>query len=64
MRPTDMPHLASLIADGLDPQCDHAALATRVTQWRAQFSGVHFTLDAPPVSAWEGYSDVSVVVTR
>jgi glycine hydroxymethyltransferase len=46
MEPTDMPHLASLIADGLDPQCDHAALATRVTQWRAQFSGEHFTLDA------------------
>lgn len=47
MGPTDMPHLASLIADGLDQQCDHAALATRVTRWRAQFSGVHFTLDAP-----------------
>ena len=43
MGPTDMHHLASLIADGLDPDCDHVALAHRVTQWRAQFSGVHFT---------------------
>ncbi|HJV14948.1 MAG TPA: aminotransferase class I/II-fold pyridoxal phosphate-dependent enzyme [Propionibacteriaceae bacterium] len=40
---TDMRHLASLIADGLDPDCDHPALASRVTEWRAQFSGVHFT---------------------
>jgi glycine hydroxymethyltransferase len=43
MGPTDMRHLASLIADGLDPDCDHLELASRVTQWRAQFSGVHFT---------------------
>jgi glycine hydroxymethyltransferase len=47
MGPADMPHLASLIAAGLDPHCDHAALAPRVTQWRARFSGVHFTLDTP-----------------
>jgi glycine hydroxymethyltransferase len=43
MGPTDMHHLASLIADGLDPDRDHLELASRVTQWRAQFSGVHFT---------------------
>jgi glycine hydroxymethyltransferase len=43
MGPTDMHDLASLIADGLDPDCDHIELAPRVTQWRAQFSGVHFT---------------------
>jgi hypothetical protein len=36
-----------MIADGLSPHCDHAALAPRVTQWRTQFSGVHFTYDAP-----------------
>jgi glycine hydroxymethyltransferase len=47
MGPADMPQLASMIADGLNPHCDHAALAPRVTQWRAQFSGVHFTYDAP-----------------
>jgi hypothetical protein len=40
---TDMHHLASLIDDGLGPNCDHLALASRVTEWRAQFSGVHFT---------------------
>jgi glycine hydroxymethyltransferase len=43
MRVTDMHHLASLIADGLDADCDHLALASRVTEWRTQFSGVHFT---------------------
>jgi glycine hydroxymethyltransferase len=43
MGPADMHHLASLIADGLDPDCDRVALAHRVTRWRAQFSGVHFT---------------------
>jgi glycine hydroxymethyltransferase len=43
MGPADMHHLASLIADGLNPDCDHVALAHYVTQWRAQFSGVHFT---------------------
>jgi glycine hydroxymethyltransferase len=43
MGPTDMHDLASLIADGLDPDCYHIELAPRVTQLRAQFSGVHFT---------------------
>jgi glycine hydroxymethyltransferase len=40
---TDMHHLASLIADGLESNCEHLSLASRVTEWRAQFSGVHFT---------------------
>jgi glycine hydroxymethyltransferase len=44
MGPADMPYLASLIADSLDPDCDRLALASRVTQWRSQFSGVHFTV--------------------
>jgi glycine hydroxymethyltransferase len=43
MGSTDMHHLAPLVADGLDPDCDRLELASRVTQWRAQFSGVHFT---------------------
>lgn len=42
MGPGDMDDLAALIADGLD-STDEAAVATRVTEWRSQFSGVHFT---------------------
>jgi glycine hydroxymethyltransferase len=49
MGPSDMHDLASLIADGLDPDSDRLALARRVTHWRSQFSGVHFT--ASPVEA-------------
>lgn len=43
MKPGDMGDLASLIADGLTTQGDLTAVATRLTQWRAGFSGVHFT---------------------
>lgn len=43
MKPADMGELASLIADALSPGCDSKAIAARVTQWRSQFSGVHFT---------------------
>lgn len=43
MKPHDMNELASLIAEGLSPEIDHADLATRVTTWRSRFSGVHFT---------------------
>ncbi|GGS96963.1 serine hydroxymethyltransferase [Planobispora rosea] len=43
----DMPALASLIARALDPGTDPAAVAPEVTEWRGQFSGVHFTADTP-----------------
>nr|BFE82175.1 hypothetical protein GCM10020093_047760 [Planobispora longispora] len=43
----DMPALASFIARALDPATDPAAVAPEVTEWRGQFSGVHFTADNP-----------------
>ena len=43
MKSGDMNELASLIADGLAPEADLNSVATRVTQWRTRFSGVHFT---------------------
>jgi len=45
MGPEHMEELASLVADGLGPQPDLAAVAARVTDFRARFSGVHFTAD-------------------
>jgi glycine hydroxymethyltransferase len=43
MQPDHMPELADLIAAGLDPDGRAADVAHRVTAWRSQFSGVHFT---------------------
>ncbi len=48
LKPSDMGDLADLIADGLAPDsedqaADLAGVADRVTRWRSQFSGVHFT---------------------
>ncbi len=43
MGPADMGELARLIADGLRDGTDPATVAPRVTEWRSQFSGVHFT---------------------
>lgn len=43
MTTADMAVLAGLIADGLARQSDPAQVAAQVTQWRAGFSGVHFT---------------------
>ncbi|HLK94500.1 MAG TPA: aminotransferase class I/II-fold pyridoxal phosphate-dependent enzyme [Nocardioidaceae bacterium] len=43
MKPADMDELASLIADGLAPDATLGDVATRVTEWRTRFSGVHFT---------------------
>jgi glycine hydroxymethyltransferase len=45
MKPADMAVLGSLVADGLDPQVDPAQVAARVTEWRAGFSGIHYTTD-------------------
>lgn len=42
MTETDMPQLASFISRSLDPGTDPATVAPEVTQWRRQFTGVHF----------------------
>lgn len=42
MKPEHMDALADLIAAGLDPATDPATVAPAVTQFRSQFSGVHF----------------------
>lgn len=43
MQPDHMPELADLIAAGLDLDGRAVDVAHRVTAWRSQFSGVHFT---------------------
>jgi glycine hydroxymethyltransferase len=45
MRTEHMPELATLIADGLSQDHAPGVVAHRVTEWRQQFSGVHFTAD-------------------
>jgi glycine hydroxymethyltransferase len=47
MHSSDMPDLASFIARGLDPSIDPSTVAPEVTEWRRQFSGIHFTVDQP-----------------
>jgi glycine hydroxymethyltransferase len=46
MRATDMPALASFIARGLTGD-DPTVVGHEVTEWRRQFSGIHFTVDLP-----------------
>jgi len=43
----DMPALASFLARGLDADTDPAAVAPEVTEWRRQFTGIHYTADNP-----------------
>lgn len=52
MTDTDMPALASFIARGLSPDEDPAAVGCEVTDWRKQFTEVHFI--AEPGSAPHG----------
>ena len=47
MKTTDMADLADLIARGLDLDGDPNEVALDVSDWRQQFSGVHFTVDQP-----------------
>jgi glycine hydroxymethyltransferase len=47
MRAADMPALASFIARGLDDRVDPSTVGREVTEWRGQFSGIHFTVDQP-----------------
>jgi glycine hydroxymethyltransferase len=42
-----MPTLAGFVAGGLYPAADQGALAQQVSEWRSQFTDVHFTADRP-----------------
>jgi glycine hydroxymethyltransferase len=43
MKPADMAALATYLADALDPDTDSGRIAQQVTEWRSQFTDVHFT---------------------
>jgi glycine hydroxymethyltransferase len=43
MTESDMPTLASFLARALDPDGDPGKVGAEVTEWRGQFSGVHYT---------------------
>jgi glycine hydroxymethyltransferase len=47
MTDDDMPALARFVARALDPVTDPATVAPEVTEWRAKFRDVHFTVDCP-----------------
>jgi glycine hydroxymethyltransferase len=47
MKPEHMSDLASFIARSLANSVDSLALQGEVTEWRKQFSGVHYTVDLP-----------------
>ncbi|WP_134742068.1 aminotransferase class I/II-fold pyridoxal phosphate-dependent enzyme [Nocardioides sp. 503] len=47
MTGADMAELAGFVARGLDPEVDASSVGPDVTAWRSQFTGVHFTADAP-----------------
>jgi glycine hydroxymethyltransferase len=47
MKPEHMSDLASFIARSLANSVDSLALQREVTEWRKQFSGVHYTVDLP-----------------
>jgi glycine hydroxymethyltransferase len=46
MTAADMPVLASFLARGLDERTDPAVVGKEVSEWRRDFSGVHFTADS------------------
>ena len=47
MKVEHMSELADFIARALKVDADHQAIGREVTEWRAQFSGVHYTVDLP-----------------
>jgi glycine hydroxymethyltransferase len=47
MKVEHMQELASFIAQSLNPSSDVTAIKKAVTEWRKQFSGVHYTVDLP-----------------
>jgi glycine hydroxymethyltransferase len=47
MKPADMAELAGFLARGLDEGVPPEEVASEVTGWRKQFSGVHYTAEQP-----------------
>jgi glycine hydroxymethyltransferase len=47
MKVEHMDQLADFIARSLDATVDSLSVKSEVTQWRKQFSGVHYTVDLP-----------------
>jgi glycine hydroxymethyltransferase len=47
MKVEHMDQLADFIARSLDASVDSLSVKREVTQWRKQFSGVHYTVDLP-----------------
>jgi glycine hydroxymethyltransferase len=47
MKVEHMDQLADFIARSLDVSVDSLSVKREVTQWRKQFSGVHYTVDLP-----------------
>jgi glycine hydroxymethyltransferase len=47
MKVEHMDQLADFIARSLDVNVDSQSVKSEVTQWRKQFSGVHYTVDLP-----------------
>jgi glycine hydroxymethyltransferase len=47
MKVEDMDHLADFIARSLDLSVEPSEVKREVTEWRKQFSGVHYTVDLP-----------------
>jgi glycine hydroxymethyltransferase len=47
MKVEHMDQLADFIAGSLDPSSNPESIKREVTEWRTQFSGVHYTVDIP-----------------
>jgi glycine hydroxymethyltransferase len=47
MKVEHMSALADFIARALQLDADHESIGQEVTEWRSQFSGVHYTVDVP-----------------
>jgi glycine hydroxymethyltransferase len=47
MKEAHMDQLADFIARSLDSSSDTKKIQSEVTEWRKQFSGVHYTVDLP-----------------
>ncbi len=47
MKVEDMKELAGFIARSLDSKPDSQSIKREITEWRKQFSGVHYTVDLP-----------------
>ena len=47
MKVEHMSALADFIARALQHDADHESIGQEVTEWRSQFSGVHYTVDLP-----------------